>query len=682
MLTLIICTSSIHLFAQCAAGQVEITINTYGGSYATEKWVNISTGANGTGTIVWAQGNGTIGNSSGLLTNVTVCLPAGVTYYFNCYDQYDDGWDGTLYTVEANGVVIASNGGVTPSDGADTDGSSSWQAIAAELETSESFLLTLPTPFPTDVCENDPPISMSPPQVYDATSGKAGIAIILYTDNNASQIGFDLYDLDGVKMCDETNFPGAPSSLANNTVYVIYDNPCFNVTQTSGIPDELPTTDSGSNGIRHNASGGAGAGFYVYYYAADAIEVFNSSTGTGNYATPTALGFAPYTAATNKRTTTLLNAGANFTGLFPPPSTYEYISTGTWSGPAVTNVGTVSKTYFGSFPGLARTITVPSGNGLFTPANATVGPNSPQTYTYYSVYGAAGPAACSTTTPTTTEVDVHARPTIAPVADQECTGPTYNVSLEVLLKTYNVSVDEDGTTAFTVTATGGKVSPTTLSGTGTKKVKIEDIPAGSTWSVTISDASGANCGSTGANGTCLTVLPIDLLFFKATPISNSYIDLAWETASERDNDYFTLERSIDGITWEFVEKIKGAGASDHQITYRTTDLDPYFGQSYYRLKQTDYNGEFTYADIEAVYLEGMGKLSVYPNPTQQLLHLRGVNENVKSQVITIRDLDGRHVKNVKLDHHLKLDVSDLSSGVYFIEVSDETSIQTVRFVKK
>jgi hypothetical protein len=116
-------------------------LTTSGGSYAGEKWVRITTGVNGTGTVVWAQGNGTIGNGAGLLTNQLINLLSyqGQTLYLNTYDQYDDGWDGTIYTLSYNGSTVINNGGVSPSDGADTDASISWDASAAELETSESF---------------------------------------------------------------------------------------------------------------------------------------------------------------------------------------------------------------------------------------------------------------------------------------------------------------------------------------------------------------------------------------------------------------------------------------------------------------------------------------------------------------------------------------------------------------
>ena len=92
---------SLHLdtfsfvFTEAASTSASATINvtTSGGSYATEKWVNITTEENGAGTQVWGQGDGTYGNASGLI-NQDVEIDPG-TYYVNAYDRYSDGWDGT-----------------------------------------------------------------------------------------------------------------------------------------------------------------------------------------------------------------------------------------------------------------------------------------------------------------------------------------------------------------------------------------------------------------------------------------------------------------------------------------------------------------------------------------------------------------------------------------------------------
>ena len=116
---------SFILFVFCGKSQLNYSFTSSGGSYTSEKWVNITTGNNGSGTVVWAQGNGTLCNSSGLLTNQTIDLDSyqGQTLYLNCYDTYADGWDGTKYELDdQNGTLVINNGNVSPNNGADEGG--------------------------------------------------------------------------------------------------------------------------------------------------------------------------------------------------------------------------------------------------------------------------------------------------------------------------------------------------------------------------------------------------------------------------------------------------------------------------------------------------------------------------------------------------------------------------------
>src|SRR5690606_32911210 len=134
-------------FAQCPDGQTQINITTSGGNYTTEKWVNITTEPNGAGTVVWFQGNGTYGNGAGLI-NVNICLAPG-TYYVNCYDQYADGWDGTLINISAYGVTLNNNGGASPNGNGDNDSGSSWESIDGNpnpVELEASLLINVPEP--------------------------------------------------------------------------------------------------------------------------------------------------------------------------------------------------------------------------------------------------------------------------------------------------------------------------------------------------------------------------------------------------------------------------------------------------------------------------------------------------------------------------------------------------------
>jgi len=96
-------------------------------------------------------------------------------------------------------------------------------------------------------------------------------------------------------------------------------------------------------------------------------------------------------------------------------------------------------------------------------------------------------------------------------------------------------------------------------------------------------------------------LPIELLSFEAK-ISGEVINLVWTTASETNNDYFTVERSKNGLDFEDIIKMDGAGTSGRGITYLAVDDNPLPNVSYYRLKQTDYDGTFTYSKIVAVNL--------------------------------------------------------------------------------
>ena len=118
------------------------------------------------------------------------------------------------------------------------------------------------------------------------------------------------------------------------------------------------------------------------------------------------------------------------------------------------------------------------------------------------------------------------------------------------------------------------------------------------YSVTITDA----CGNTTVDNIIITVspLPIELVEFTANPV-NDFVELSWTTATEENNDYFTVERSKDADMFKELAKVDGAGNSSYTITYFELDTSPYRGVSYYRLKQTDFDGKYDYSDIVSVF---------------------------------------------------------------------------------
>ncbi len=114
-----------------------------------------------------------------------------------------------------------------------------------------------------------------------------------------------------------------------------------------------------------------------------------------------------------------------------------------------------------------------------------------------------------------------------------------------------------------------------------------------------------------------TALPVSLVNFTAE-IDNTAVILKWSTSAEINNDFFTIQRSQNAFDFEDINHINGAGNSSVINNYETIDLSPFYGTSYYRLKQTDYNGKSEHVGLLAVNLEknddGICVLEVYPNP--------------------------------------------------------------------
>ncbi len=108
-------------------------------------------------------------------------------------------------------------------------------------------------------------------------------------------------------------------------------------------------------------------------------------------------------------------------------------------------------------------------------------------------------------------------------------------------------------------------------------------------------------------------LPIELVAFDAKK-SGKEVNLSWTTSSEINNDYFTIERAANGIDFEKMFDIDGAGNSTSTLSYFVIDKTPLSGANYYRLMQTDYDGNSTYSAIRTVNFNENGHYSVYPNP--------------------------------------------------------------------
>jgi len=174
---------------------------------------------------------------------------------------------------------------------------------------------------------------------------------------------------------------------------------------------------------------------------------------------------------------------------------------------------------------------------------------------------------------------------------------------------------------------------------------------------------------------CSYPLPIELLNFTAEVI-DSHVQLNWTTASENNNDYFNIEKSSDGIIFNSIYTINGAGNSTSIINYSAVDNDPSEGSSYYRLKQTDYNGDNSYSELVAIEFKSNNDFifNIYPNPNNgEEINLQITANNNEEIFVIIHDRLGKEiyskiiVTSINGSHVYTLDhAPKLNSGVYFI----------------
>lgn len=155
-----------------------------------------------------------------------------------------------------------------------------------------------------------------------------------------------------------------------------------------------------------------------------------------------------------------------------------------------------------------------------------------------------------------------------------------------------------------------------------------DVIAGETYAMLLNIYQNGNpqpvidltLEGTGALDCTPSFLPITLLSFGGNN-DGAANELYWVTSSENNNDYFTLERSVNGLSWEVVTTIAGAGNSSEALYYYSRDQNPYLPITYYRLKQTDFDGQSTISDVIAInahsVMDGDFISSVFPNPSSE-----------------------------------------------------------------
>lgn len=183
------------------------------------------------------------------------------------------------------------------------------------------------------------------------------------------------------------------------------------------------------------------------------------------------------------------------------------------------------------------------------------------------------------------------------------------------------------------------------------------------------------------SGLGANILPITLLTFAAAPLSANAVLTRWTTLSEINNDFFTVERSSDGNAWEEAGRISGAGNSNEALHYRFIDQQPYSGTSYYRLRQTDFDGTTTLSEPMAVTLqdhEGLTLYSLWRGDHGIQLTYRTNRPLIAVQIF---DVSGRlvHTGAFHNDGGVATIETPLGRGIYLLRISDGNQEVSRRF---
>jgi len=292
-----------------------------------------------------------------------------------------------------------------------------------------------------------------------------------------------------------------------------------------------------------------------------------------------------------------------------------------------------------------------------------------------------------TFTPTTYSLSAFSPPTVAGTPTITVGGGSAGtaggticpVNVTITATSFSICV---GMGSSTILSASGAVSyswyPSTMLSNNTSAVVTASPTATITYTLT-----GTILGFTGSTSVMVTVsstgacspLPIELLSFDAKRDGSAMrARCDWSTATETNNDYFAIERSQDAITFTQIGTVKGAGTSSTQNNYSFYDEFPFSGWSYYRLKQVDFNGNYTYSNIATVYIGYLDITALYPNPasdnvtisisTEQNTEATAQVYNTLGQIVYKRTIELQKGKT-----EIKIPVGEFATGQYMIKVS-------------
>jgi len=273
--------------------------------------------------------------------------------------------------------------------------------------------------------------------------------------------------------------------------------------------------------------------------------------------------------------------------------------------------------------------------------------------------------------------------------------------------------DSDNHVRVDISINGGATTVLTLTGPATKNGAIFDIGTGATAIVNYPAPQSPPMGANGIGNIVINLpnfttrtavglriaidaakravnlidnvtissgspLPVELTRFDATA-KNQGVNLTWATATEKNNDRFEIQRSATGDEYITIGTVKGQGSTSMAHDYNFLDSHALAGTSYYRLRQVDTDGTFSFSPVVAVQTEASTKAMLYPNPSANQLILPAGVGMVQYRIFNSL---GQTLLSGKATDNDRLDITSLPKGPFFLELSGATGHYTQRLMRQ
>lgn len=184
-------------------------------------------------------------------------------------------------------------------------------------------------------------------------------------------------------------------------------------------------------------------------------------------------------------------------------------------------------------------------------------------------------------------------------------------------------------------------------------------------------------------------LPIELVNFNAKCEGNK-VTISWQTAAEKNNNYFEVERSVDAVHFDLVEKVFSQNSNSNiLLSYQSNDNNPLDGKVYYRLKQVDFDGKFTYSSLVIVSCTSSilnPTINIFPNPatnkiTVDIKALKG-KKSLKIYDVIGQEMTNKQITNEDENILETIDISSFAKATYILRIDVDAELyQIIKFVK-